>query len=232
MEPAPDCPTCGGNSAVTATRTGDLITYRCAATYAHDDRAPRFWTVPAVTPRAARGAGTRTATPRTTTPRATAAPRAARAAKAAPATTAAELTEPLLAVLETLPTAWIEHGVIEYRLRMDRPELYGRHVADAGHVLLRPGATNGTTASGLRFATALLRLEREGAVTHYNAAPTGAAWAQDKLVGYWARRPKPPREEVVTWEAYAVDTLGRADGDWTDQDRAEVAELAARFGRR
>lgn len=227
---APDCPTCGGNSAVTATRTGDQITYRCAATYAHDDRAPRFWTVPAVKPRATRTPGTRTATPRTASPRSTST-RPAAAVKTAPVTTAAELTAPLLAVLETLPTAWIEHGVIEYRLRMDRPDLFGRHIADAGHVLLRAGATNGTTASGLRFATALLRLEREGAVTHYNAAPTGAAWAQDKLVGYWARRPKPPRDEVVTWEGYAVETLGRTDGDWTDQDRTEVAELAARFGR-
>lgn len=226
-DPVPDCPTCGGNSAVTATATADAISYRCAATYAHDDRAPRFWTVPkrrTPAPRATKTAGT-------TTPRA---PRksAAKSSAPTPAPTTAELTEPLQAVIETLPAAWIEHGVIEYRLRQDQPQLFGKHVADAGHVLFREGATSGTTASGTRFATALLRLEREGGVTHYNAAPTGEAWQQDKLVGYWAtRRPKPPRDQVLTWEEYATTTLGRPDGAWTDEDRAEVVRLAAEHGR-
>lgn len=232
----PDCPTCGGNSAVTATETADAISYRCAATYAHDDRAPRFWTVPkrkAPAPRAPR-------TPRA--PGTAAAPKAEKAARktgspSARPTTAAvthELTEPLLAVIQTLPAAWIEHGVIEYRLRQDQPELFGRHVAEAGHVLLGGGGeTSGTTASGVRFATALLRLERAGSVTHYNAPPTGAAWQQDKLVGYWAtRRPKPPQDQVLTWEQYATETLGREDGGWTDEDRTEIARLVAVFGRR
>ena len=229
MDVVPDCPTCGGNSAVTATTTGDTVTYRCAATYAHDDHQPRFWTVARDQPRAPRAASTRTTTPRSTTPRTPRAttPRAARAA-AAPTTTAAELTEPLLGVLQTLPHVWIEHGVVEYALRTLRPELFGRHVADAGHVLLRDGAGSGTTASGLRFATALFKLEREGAVTHFNAPPTGGAWTQDRLVGWWAIRPKPPRTDLLSWETFAVDTLGREDGDWTDEDRAEVARLAGR----
>lgn len=228
MDVDPECPTCGGTAAVTSTTTADAITYRCAATYAHDDHAPRFWTVPKAAPRAARTPSA----PRA--PRTPGAPRtrtAGAAAKTVPATSAAELTAPLLAVVESLPAAWIEHGVIEYRLRVDQPELFGRHVADAGHVLLRPGATNGTTASGLRFATGLLRLERESAVTHFNAPPTGGAWQQDRLVGWWALRPKPPRDQLLSWETYAVETLGRENGDWTDEDRAEVAQLARRHGR-
>ena len=66
-------------------------------------------------------------------------------------------------------------------------------------------------------------------MTHYNAEPTGEAWQQDKLVGYWAVRPKPPKDQVVTWEEYATTTLGRPDGAWTDEDRAEVARLAAKY---
>ncbi len=224
MEPVPECPTCGGSSAVTATATADATTYRCAATYAHDDRAPRFWTVPRRKPRAA---------PAPKDPNAPPKPRKAAgktAAKSAPAPTTAELTAPLLAVLESLPKAWIEHGVIEYRLRVDQPELFGKHVADKGHAALN-GATKGATASGTRFATALLRLEREGSVTHYDAAPTGEAWQQDNVVGYWAVRPKPAKEDVLTWEDYATQTLERPDGGWTDEDRAEVARLAASHGR-
>jgi hypothetical protein len=220
----PQCPTCGGTAAVTATTTGDTVTYRCAATYAHDDHQPRFWTVAKAQPRAAR------------TPRAPRAPRSTSGAAArtstratAVATPAVDLGAPLLAVIESLPAMWIEHGVIEYRLRVDHPDVFGRQVAEAGHVLLRPGATRGTTASGLRFATALMRLEQEAAVTHVNAPSTGAAWEQDKVVGYWARRPKPPRDQVLTWEQYAVETLGRENGDWTDDDRVEVARLAAAY---
>ena len=216
---------------MTATATADTINYRCAATYAHDDRAPRFWSVPkrkTPAPRASRAAGGTAAAKKTAT-------KVAAGAAARPTTPAvtAELTEPLLAVIQTLPAAWIEHGVIEYRLRQDQPELFGKHVADAGHVLLRDGATSGTTASGVRFATALLRLEREGGIAHYNAAPTGEAWQHDKLVGYWAtRRPKPSKDEILTWEEYATTTLGRPDGAWTDEDRTEVARLAAEHGRR
>jgi hypothetical protein len=234
MDEVPDCPACGGNSAVTAITHGDTVTYRCAATYAHDDRAPRFWTVTKAPPRAASAPRTPRA-PRAAGSSASrsSSSRASRpAAKAVPPATTAELTEPLLGVMESLPTGWIEHGVIEYRFRQDHPELFGRHVADAGHVLLRDGASSGTTASGTRFATALFKLEREGKLTHYNAVPTGAAWQQDRLVGYWAVRPKPPKDQVLTWEDYATGTLERPDGGWTDEDRAEVARLASAYGRR
>lgn len=228
MEPVPECPTCGGNSAVTATATADAITYRCAATYAHDDREVRFWSVPKRKPRST--AASRAAAGEA--PKATKATKAAgkTATKTAPAVSTAELTAPLLAVLSDLPHVWIEHGVVEYRLRQAEPELFGRHVAEKGHATMN-GGTSGTTASGTRFATALLRLERDGSVTHYNAAPTGEAWEQDKLVGYWAVRPKPSKDEVLTWEQYATETLERTDGAWTDEDRAEVARLAAEHGR-
>ena len=208
MDPVPDCPTCGGNSAVTATTTGDTTTYRCAATYAHDDHQPRFWTVARTPARtaAARATGTR-APARSTGPpaRRAAPPRGPRSPPPPPPNSPHRCSR----CCRPSRTCGSSTACSSSGCGSTHPDLFGRHVADAGHVLLRAGAVSGTTASGLRVATALLRLEREAAVTHFNAAPTGVAWAQDRLVGYWAVRPKPPREDVLTWQDFAVTTLGR-----------------------
>jgi hypothetical protein len=99
-----------------------------------------------------------------------------------------DLIEPLTTILAALPTGvFHEHGILEYELRLQYPELFGRHVAENGHVLLEPAQG---TASGTRFAAAMMRLERTGSATHVRRPATGA-WAYNSGVSYWALTPTP-----------------------------------------
>ena len=71
-----------------------------------------------------------------------------------------ELLEPLLrCVLPGEPFA--EYGVVEYRLRCERPDLFCAHVRDRGHVMIAPAQA---TASSVRFGVALGRLARSSSV--------------------------------------------------------------------
>ena len=136
-----------------------------------------------------------------------------------------DLLEPFTTILAGLPTGvFHEHGIVEYELRRQYPELFGRHVAENGHVLLGPGQY---TASGTRFATALMRLERTGSVTHVRRAATGA-WSYDSGVSYWSLTPAAPAETLHTW-AQRCTEIGR-NPQWTDDDRTQVAALAAEHG--
>lgn len=126
-----------------------------------------------------------------------------------------ELLEPLLAcVLPDEP--FVEFGIVEYRLRLDRPDLFVAHVRERGHVMLAPGIA---TASSVRFATALGRLARSGDLVSRYGPATGA-WRYNSQVTYWARPPAPSTQ--LSWADHCLQ-LGRSS-QWTDEDRAMVSQ--------
>jgi hypothetical protein len=125
-----------------------------------------------------------------------------------------ELLDPLLACV--VPgESFVEYGVVEYRFRLARPDLFVAHVRDRGHVMLAPGQA---TASSVRFATALGRLARSGELVSEYGPATGA-WRYNSQVTYWARPPAPHRPRV-SWSDYCA-AQGRSD-QWTDEDRSVV----------
>jgi hypothetical protein len=138
----------------------------------------------------------------------------------------AELVDPFEYILRELPSALIEYGVLEYRLRLDYPDIFASHVAAAGHYLTALGPGN-SSASSVRFSMALQRLERAGVVTVQMRQATGA-WSYNSKVGYYAlTEPPPPLGAIVTWASYCTE-LGRSPS-WDDKlDRAEVAAMAAK----
>lgn len=122
-----------------------------------------------------------------------------------------ELLEPLLGcVLPGEP--FVEFGIVEYRLRLDRLDLFVAHVRERGHVMLAPGVA---TASSVRFSLALGRLARSGELVSRYGPATGA-WSYNSQVTYWARPPAPNTE--LSWSDYCA-SLGRS-AQWTDEDRA------------
>jgi hypothetical protein len=132
----------------------------------------------------------------------------------------AELADPFEQILRSLPHSLIEYGVLEYRLRLDFPDLFASHVAARGHILTGAGQA---TASSVRFSAALLRLDRAGIVRYEMRAATGA-WDYNDKVGYWALLPNPEIGAILTWAEYCAE-LGRP-ATWTDKDRAEVQAMA------
>ena len=133
-----------------------------------------------------------------------------------------DLMDPLEQIIRALPSMWIEYGVLEYELRVQHPDLFGRHVADRGHGLLAPSRA---TASSVRFATALVRLERAG-IVRSRLGPATGAWNYLSQVSYWALEPVDVGAQSLTWEARCSD-LGR-NPNWTEEDRVSVAALADR----
>jgi hypothetical protein len=101
------------------------------------------------------------------------------------------------------------------------PDLFASHVAARGHYLTGSGHA---TASSVRFAAALLRLDHAGVVM-YPMRPATGAWSYNDKVSYWALTPAPPTGAVLTWAEYC-DQINR-DADWTDYDRATVIAMAA-----
>lgn len=93
-----------------------------------------------------------------------------------------DLLEPLLACLEP-GEPFVEFGVVEYRLRQRDLDLFRRHVAERGHVLL---GTRRVTASAVRFGVALGMLARAGEIVGRLGRATGA-WSYNARVNYWAR---------------------------------------------
>jgi hypothetical protein len=110
---------------------------------------------------------------------------------------------------------FVEYGVVEYRFRMNHPDLFAAHVRDRGHVMLAPGVA---TASSVRFAATLGRLARTGELASVYGPATGA-WSYNSQVTYWARPPAPAGRRI-TWAAFCCE-LGRPD-TWTDEDRSIV----------
>jgi len=124
-----------------------------------------------------------------------------------------DLLEPLMEVFQQ-EDRWLEYGVVEHRLRQIAPEVFARHVAEAGHHMFGAGAT---TASKNRISPALRRLRQDGKLVSAIRPSTGAAWQHDGVISFWAKPPAPPAGGTLTWVDYCA-VLGRPDG-WTDNDR-------------
>jgi hypothetical protein len=121
-----------------------------------------------------------------------------------------ELLESLLACVNA-GEPFVEYGVVEYRFRVARPDLFVAH----RNILL--GARRGQASlSTARFAKALGRLESAGELVMVKGPGTGA-WRQNLSIGYWARPPR-PTGPLLTWSMFCA-TQGRS-AEWTDADRA------------
>ncbi|GGS32940.1 hypothetical protein [Actinokineospora fastidiosa] len=107
---------------------------------------------------------------------------------------------------------FVEYGIVEHRLRKGFPALFAGHVAEQGHSMFGPRTY---TASSVRFALALGRLERMGELVSKYGPATGA-WRHNGQVTYWAR-PGTPAGQRLTWAEYCA-RLGRPP-EWTDEDR-------------
>lgn len=193
-----DCPKCGRDAAVTYLKAPDGgHLYTCHYTHEGQDRWQ--WLVNPNKPAAA-------------------------AAGWAPNGVTADLISPFENIMRSLPHRWLEHGVIEYELRLQYPAVFGKHVAERGHHLTTAGQV---TASGTRFAAALLRLERLGILVHRGGPATGG-WDYNGEVGYWALLPAPEVTDTLTWAQRCAD-LGREPG-WVQADVASVEQLVAEHG--
>lgn len=122
-----------------------------------------------------------------------------------------ELLDPLArCVLPDEP--FVEYGVVEYRFRLEYPDLFAAHVRDRGHVMIAPGQA---TASSVRFAATLGRLARSGELVSVYGPATGA-WSYNSEVTYWARPPATPGAHL-SWVDYCA-RIGRSAA-WTEEDR-------------
>ncbi|MGD9530441.1 MAG: hypothetical protein AB7I38_19320 [Dehalococcoidia bacterium] len=127
-----------------------------------------------------------------------------------------ELLDPLRACVHP-GEPFAEYGVVEYRFRCARPDLFIAHIRERGHVMLAPSQA---TASSVRFAVALGRLARVGELLSEYGRATGA-WSYNTQITYWARPPKPSRPHL-TWAAFC-ESSGRS-AEWTEEDRAALRE--------
>jgi hypothetical protein len=145
---------------------------------------------------------------------ATRAPRAPRAPRPNPDDASIdELLDPLLACVNP-GEPFVEYGVVEYRFRQARPDLFLQHVRERGHVML--GTRRNLAASSSRFTRALRKLESAGQLVSVKGPGTGA-WRYEQSIGYWARPPR-PSGPLLTWSMFCA-TQGRS-AEWTAEDRA------------
>lgn len=192
-------------------RPDGAVEYTCTGD--HDGAGAHTWTVAPPEVRAAPAA-------RTAGVRGSAAPRSGGGPGAGSEAAAVdELLEPMLACVKA-GEPFVEYGVVEYRFRVARPDLFVAHVRERGHVLL--GARRGqASASTARFGNALRRLEAAGELVMVKGPGTGA-WRHTPSIGYWARPPR-PTGPLLTWSMFCA-TQGRP-AEWTDADRAVLAGL-------
>ena len=96
---------------------------------------------------------------------------------------------------------WVEHGVVEHRYKMMRPEIYfGELLPRYGHVAQGPRRYS---LSAL-IAKALGQLSREGILAWQYARATGF-WAYNGSISYWAMPPAPPTERRLSWSDFATE---------------------------
>jgi hypothetical protein len=111
---------------------------------------------------------------------------------------------------------FVEHGVIEYRYKLLRPDVYFDELLPRyGHVANGPRRYS-TTAF---IASALGRLAREGDLTRTKGPATGC-FAYNGRVGYWAHAPGPEDGALKSWDKFAAD-LGISAAHWSLERRSD-----------
>lgn len=182
------------------------IQYTCTGD--HDGTGTHTWSTAAAVADAPAGQTRTTRQPGARTP---GAPRSGRHAEDSATD---QLLEPLLACVNP-GEPFVEYGVVEYRFRLARPDLFVANVRELGHLMLGARRRQTSTASA-RFGKALARLERSGELVTVKGPGTGA-WRHNPSISYWARPPR-PTGPLLTWSMFCA-TQGRS-AEWTDADRA------------
>jgi len=108
--------------------------------------------------------------------------------------------EDLLACVPTEPR-WTEHGVVEHRFKLMRPQIYAELLARYGH---HADGSNTTYSVSKFLAGAMTQLDREGLLVTHRAKATGY-WSYLSAVSYRSRAPEPEWDARLTWQAFAVD---------------------------
>jgi hypothetical protein len=121
-----------------------------------------------------------------------------------------DLYDPLLAVFRP-EDPYLEHGVIEARLRASAPEVFARHVDEAGHVAF--GGIPNTVSNRIGMALGVLRAQ--GHLVSKRGSGTGG-WRFNEDIGFWALAPGSAAADL-TWAEYAA-AEGRSP-EFTDDDR-------------
>jgi hypothetical protein len=180
------CPACYSADDVSADRAPDNagFLYTCVNNRRHDDGRPAVWQAD---------------------------PEAGERSTALGDGVLSDLYEPLLATLRS-GEPYLEHGIVEQRLREIAWDVFARHVDEAGHVAF--GAIRNTASN--RIGMALGQLRARGLVVDRRLPGTGS-WSFNPDIGYWALAPAVPGVGVLTWLEYSHG-LGR-DPEFTDQDR-------------
>jgi hypothetical protein len=95
---------------------------------------------------------------------------------------------------------WVEHGIVECRYALLRPDVYSHLIDIYGHIAIEPKRY---TASVL-LASALAQLSRKGVIAA-SATPLRATgfWSYNRTVTYWAAMPSSAGDGVQTWHSYA-----------------------------
>lgn len=106
---------------------------------------------------------------------------------------------------------FIEHGIIEERLRALAPVVFAQHVDEAGHVMF--GKIRNTASNRIGMALGVLRAQ--GHLVGRRLPGTGG-WDFNPDIGFWALAPA-ENHAVLAWKDHALAT-GR-NPDFTDQDR-------------
>ncbi len=122
-----------------------------------------------------------------------------------------DLYDPLLAVLRP-GDPYLEHGIIEERLRATAWDVFARHVDEAGHVAF--GAIRNTASNRIGMALGVLR--SKGLLTDKRLPGTGG-WSFNPDIGFWALAPTGPATPVLTWAEHCA--LAGRSPDFTDDDR-------------
>ncbi len=95
---------------------------------------------------------------------------------------------------------WVEHGVVEYRYKLLRPEIYFQELLPRyGHAAQGPRRYS---LSAL-IAKALGQLSGEGILAWQYSRATGF-WAYNGSISYWASPPAPSLDARLTWSQFAV----------------------------
>lgn len=181
-----NCPRCWHADEVTAVRAPDAagFIYTCDFRDRHDDGQPHLWQQD---------------------------PESSERAWSGGEGVLDDLYDPLLAVF-LLDDPFLEHGVVEARLRQTAPAVFARHVEEAGHVAF--GAIRNTASN--RIAMALGVLRAQGRLADRRAPGTGG-WSYNQDIGFWRLAPAPLGTPLLTWADHCA-ALGR-DSEFTDEDR-------------
>jgi hypothetical protein len=102
---------------------------------------------------------------------------------------------------------WVEWGIVEHRMSLAAPKLYGDLYEHYGHVTQHPRrySVSSYLAGRLGF------LASKGRAAFQYGEATGR-WAYNHRVSYWSLNPATPKGQIYTWEQYAADN--GLDGPW------------------